>query len=911
MTLTAGTRLGPYEILAPVGAGGMGEVYKAQDTRLERTVAIKVLNSRLSESTEVRQRFEREAKTISRLSHPHICALFDVGQADGTEYLVMEYLEGETLTQRLARGPLPTEQVLRYGIEMAEALDQAHRQGIVHRDLKPGNVMVTKSGTKLLDFGLAKAFERSVDATEREQAAAGQHPTAKSVLTSLPTAAGTPNLTQEGTILGTFQYMAPEQLEGRDADARTDIFALGAVLYEMATGRKAFAGKSQASLIGAILKDEPAAISSIQPMAPPALDRVTRVCLAKDPEDRWQSAHDIAAELKWIAEGSAAGIAAPAAIAVRRRSRERVAWSGFALATLAAMALGVGYLRRAPAPPRVTRFEIVPSDTAPFQAPSNEFATMMAVSPDGRTLVFEADDSKGKRSLWIRALDSLEARPLPGTENAWYPFWSPDSRSIGFFAGKKLKRVDASGGPVQDVCDAADGRGGTWSRDGVILLAPAPAGPIHRVAASGGVPAPAISLDAAHGEDSQRWPTFLPDGKHFFYFSYLGANPEARNQNGGVRVGTLDSKETHVVVPDASNVAYVEPGEILFSRGGNLLAQRFDSRALRVVGEAVAVAQSVSVDEAKKLAFFSASTTGVLAYARDKAFPARLLWLDRQGRQIGSVGEPGDYRFPRLSPDGRRLSVAVAQGPRSSVWIYDLTRGSSTRFSSDTAFDDEPAIWSPDGGRLAFGSARGGPERLFVRPVSGAGSEQALLKTTDAEIPLDWSRDGRFIAFVAPGLTTDWDIWILPLEGDRKPFPFRQSPAADVGPSFSPDGKWIAFTAEESGRSDVFAAPFPGPGEPIPISTAGGRDARWRGDGKELFYIAEDGRMMAVPIREGSTLEPGVPTALFDARTRVQRGFRFDASADGQRFLVVTRVSDVEFSPIAVVVDWMEGLKKP
>ncbi|HTO76566.1 MAG TPA: protein kinase [Thermoanaerobaculia bacterium] len=896
MTLSAGTKLGPYEILSPLGAGGMGEVYRAQDTRLERTVAVKVLTSHLSSSAELRQRFEREAKTISRLSHPHICALYDVGQADGVEYLVMEYLEGETLTQRLARGPLPPEQVLRYGVEMAEALDQAHRQGIVHRDLKPGNVMVSKSGVKLLDFGLAKVVAPVTPA---------------SGVTSLPTMQGSPDLTQGGTILGTFQYMAPEQLEGKDADPRTDIFALGAVLYEMATGRKAFAGKSQASLIGSILKDEPPAISAVQPMVPPALDRVVRTCLAKDPEDRWQSAHDIAAELKWISEGSQAGIAAPATVSTRRRSRERIAWAGFALATLAAIALGVGYLRRAPAAARATRFEIVPSDVAPFRTLSNAVATMIALSPDGRLLAFEAEDSKGKRSLWIRALDGLEARPLPGTEDAWYPFWSPDSRSIGFFANKKLKRVDASGGPVQDVCDAVDGRGGAWNRDGVILLAPSATSPLHRVAASGGVPVPAIPLDAAHGEDSQRWPTFLPDGKHFLYFSYLGANPEARNQNGGIRVGRLDSKETRAVVPQASNVAYSEPGELLFSRGGNLLAQRFDSKVLQVVGEAVPVAQGVVVDDAKKLAFFSASSTGVLAYARDKAFPARLLWLDRQGRQIGSVGESGDYRFPRLSPDGRKLSIAVAQGPRTSLWIYDLNRGSSTRFSGDTAYDDGPAIWSPDGTRLAFGSARGGPQRLFVRPVGGTGSEQALLKTADAEIPVDWSHDGRFIAFDAPGGTTDWDIWILPLEGDRKPFPFRQSPAADVGPSFSPDGKWIAFTAVESGKSDVLAAPFPGPGDPVPISTAGGRDAKWRGDGKELFYIAEDGKMMAVPIREGATLEPGVPAALFDARTRVQPGFRFDVSPDGQRFLVVTRGSDVEFSPIAVVVNWMEGLKRP
>ena len=895
MSLAPGTRLGPYEIVAPVGAGGMGEVYRAQDTRLERTVAVKVLGSHLASSPELRQRFEREAKAISKLSHPHICALYDVGQSDGTEFLVMEFLEGETLTQRLARGPLPPEQVLRYGIEMAQALDQAHRNGIVHRDLKPGNVMVSKAGIKLLDFGLAKAVAPVAPV---------------SGVTAMPTVGGAPDLTQGGTILGTFQYMSPEQLEGKEADARSDIFALGAVLYEMATGKKAFVGKTQASLIGAILKDEPAAISTIQPMTPPALDRVVRICLAKDPEDRWQSAHDIAAELQWLAEGSQAGVAAPAAVAGRRRSRERIAWAGFAVAALAAVAFAAAYFRRAPAPARLLRFQIDPSESTPYKGVGPGDDLLPALSPDGTLMVFPAQNAQGKTVLWVRALDALEARAIPGTEEGLYPFWSPDSRSIGFFAQKKLKRVDVAGGAVQAICDAPAGRGGTWNREGVILFSPGAESPLHRVAASGGQPSPVLSFDAKRGEDSQRWPLFLPDGRHFLYFSYLGANPESKNQNGGIRTGVLDSKETsEIVAAGSSNVAYVEPGELLFYRGGNLLAQPFDASSRKTMGDAVPVAEGVAYIDSRKFALFSASSTGVLVYARATAFPSRLAWFDRDGKQVGTVGETGDYFGPQLSPDGRRLLVVVSEGQETTIWLYDLLRGTKTRFSSGSG--DGPAVWSPDGSRVAFGSARGGPSRLFVRSVGGEGSEQAMLKTTNAEVPSSWSRDGRFLAYFVPGEMTDWDVWILPLTGDRKPFAFLRTNAAETDPVFSPDGRWIAYESNDSGKWDVYAAPFPGPGQSIPISTAGGREPTWRGDGKELFYIAEDGKMMAVPIREsGATLEPGVPAALFDTRSRQTLNLRYDVTPDGKKFLVVTRVVDREIPPIVVVVNWLAGLKK-
>ena len=546
MTLTAGTRLGPYELVAPVGAGGMGEVYRARDTRLERTVAVKVLPPHLSSSPESRQRFEREAKTISQLSHPHICALYDVGREGETEYLVMEYLEGETLSERLLKGPLPFEQVLRYGIEIADALDKAHRQGIVHRDLKPGNVMLTKSGVKLLDFGLAKAI-----------APAGRSSGAS--LTALPTQAGS-NLTQEGTILGTFQYMAPEQLEGKEADARTDIFAFGAVLYEMATGKKAFSGKSQASLISSIMGSEPPPVSAVSPMTPPAFDRVVRTCLAKDPDDRWQTAHDVMLELKWVAEGgSAAGLPAP--VVAKRKNRERL---GMAATGVLLLALGLlaGRTFRAPArDARALRLSLSPPANAPFES-----FRSVTVSPDGQRIAFVGEAPDGKGSLWVRALDAVQPRLLPGTEGAFYPFWSPDSRFLGFFADGKLKRIDASGGPPQILTKALFGFGGTWNRDGTILFAPNVLESLYKVPASGGTPVAVTRL--APREEAHRWPCFLPDGRHFVFLA-----DARRTEDHYLKIGSLDSPETREIANAVSSVAFAEPGYLLFVRAGSLLAQ--------------------------------------------------------------------------------------------------------------------------------------------------------------------------------------------------------------------------------------------------------------------------------------------------------------------------------------------------
>ncbi len=681
MTLAAGSRLGPYEILSPVGAGGMGEVYRARDTRLERTVAIKVLPAHLSQSEELRQRFEREAKTISQLSHPHICALYDVGQAVLEEdrrqalgagrqisYIVMEYLEGETLTDRLVKGPLPTDQVLRYGIEMADALDKAHRQGIVHRDLKPGNVMLTKSGVKLLDFGLAKAFERPLDAAGREQAAAAQHPLAKRNLTALSTVMGGPNLTQEGTILGTFQYMAPEQLEGKETDARTDIFAFGAVLYEMATGKKAFEGKSQASLIAAILTADPAPVSAIQPMTPPALDRVVKTCLAKDPEDRWQSAHDIGSELTWIAQGGSQAALA----AARPGARRKPVWIfTAALLTAAAFAGFLGWkLGTGRMPPRpIIRFSL--PLTSPLAVQEPWWRPAIALSPDGRSLVYAAQRA-GDTQLYLRRLDQPESTPLPGTEGGSGPFFSPDGQWVGFFAGLKLLKVPIAGGAPVTVCEAASGRGASWGSDDTIVFAGSFYGGLSRVPASGGTPRPLAVLDPKKGERSHRWPEILPGGKAVLFAVGVGGSwDEAR-----IVVQPVDTGDRRILVEGGSQPRYVPAGYIVYGRGGSLLAVPFDRQRLKVTGSPFQVVERVATEESGAVEF-TFSADGSLVYLPTlegwpriglssgwtvRAMPVRSL------RKAGPTGRRGSLPTGGASPS----CFATRSGP--TTWLEGSLR---------------------------------------------------------------------------------------------------------------------------------------------------------------------------------------------------------------------------------------------
>ncbi len=865
----------------------MGEVYKARDTRLDRTVAVKVLPGHLSSSEEVRQRFEREAKTISSLSHPHICALYDVGNQDGVEYLVMEYLEGETLADRLLKGALPAEQALRFGIEIADALDKAHRQGIVHRDLKPGNVMLTKSGVKLLDFGLAKVVHPDSPASE------------SSVLATQAAA----NLTREGTILGTFQYMAPEQLEGKEADARADIFSFGAVLYEMATGRKAFSGTSQASLISAIMREEPEPMASIMPMTPPALDRVVRTCLAKDAEDRFQTAHDAKLQLQWIAEvGSAAGVPAP--VVARRRSRERLAWASFAAAALAAALFAAGYLRRAPRPERGIRA------TLPF--PEKMILGELALSPDGNRLAFTASRIGMEPALWVRDLDGSSAQPVAGAENAYFPFWSPDSRSVGFFADGKLKRVDASGGAILTVCDAERGVGGTWNREGTILFAPAPTSSLYRVAAGGGKPVPVTKLDASRRETAHRYPQFLPDGRHFLYMAgNLGGGTD--DPANAIRVGSLDGSVDKAVVRTLSNAGYAS-GYLLYARDGTLLAQRFDTSKLELRGEPVPAVPKIGLSNWHSNWLFSASENGTLVAAPVFAPPARLVWLDRSGKETGSIGEPAPFGALRLSPDGRRIAVDVFDPVHdtSDIWIYDAAKGTGTKFVYGQAHESNP-VWSPDGTRIVFSSdrkAKSGRGDLWIKPLDG-GREEIFSESEDAFIPEDWSRDGRFIsASVIPARgKRNYEIWVVDAAERKHHDPFAAGSLAPAATRFSPDGRWIAYGSNESGRFDVYVRPFPTGAGTWQVSTAGGGLPVWRGDGKELFFLGLDSKLMAVPVEAGAKFHAGAPVALFAVQT-AGGGTSFDVSPDGQRFLVKSPVSDVASPPLDLFVHWTALLPK-
>jgi eukaryotic-like serine/threonine-protein kinase len=893
MPLSAGTKLGPHEILSAIGAGGMGEVYKARDTRLDRIVAIKVLPTHLADRVELRERFEREAKTIASLNHPHICTLFDTGHQDDTDFLVMEYIEGETLAQRLVKGPLPLQQVLQYAIEIADALDKAHRKGITHRDLKPGNVMLTKSGTKLLDFGLAKLKQEVA-----QDIPDSQLPTMKSAITG------------QGMMLGTLQYMAPEQVEAKEVDARTDIFAFGAVVYEMATGKKAFEGKTSASVMAKILEAEPPSMASLQPMTPPALDRVVKTCLAKDADDRWQAASDLCRELKWIAEGgSQAGLAAP--LVARLKSRERLAWSLVGILLVATLALGAfEYLQRTPQGAQTTRFFISPPESrslAGFGTVTSGSTAPLSVSADGRRIAFVAGSPDGKYLLWVRSLDTLTAQELAGTEGASSPFWSPDGAALGFFAGGKLKKIDVSGGPATTLCDAPDNRGGTWSLDGIIVFNPGNRTALQKVSSSGGVPTAATVL--GRGEVGHYRPSFLPDGRHFLFRGATGSET-----SGPIYLGSLDSAERKLVLnADASNVVYTQ-GHLLFLRETTLMAQPFDLRRLALTSDAFPIAEQIQTQgNFPPSGVFSASVNGVLAYQGGGAMTnSQLVWFDRTGKQIGVLGDPAVSGGIELSQDGRQASVSIpdeAGKVGRNIWLYDVARGLRTRFTFDRA-NEFASIWSPDGSRVIFDSDPKGHLDLYQKASSGAGADEVLLEDTMDKYPDNWSPDGRFILYSTSGASTGNDLFVLPLFGDRRPIPFLQTQFNEAFGRFSPDGRWVAYQSDESGRIEVYVAPFPGPGGKWQISTAGGQRPRWRRDGNEIFYLSPDNRLMAAAVNgKGASFGVSAIKPLFQTRA-TGRNDRYAVSADGQRFLINTAPEQSASAPIMVVLNWTAGLKK-
>ena len=861
-------------------------MYRARDSRLGRDVAIKVLPDSLANDPEVRARFEREARTVSSLNHPNICTLFDVGREGDTNFLVMELIEGETLADRLQRGALPTEQVLALGSQISDALDRAHRAGVIHRDLKPGNVMLTRSGAKLMDFGLARATGMVGTKSSSGVTVAG--------LTQSPTVAAP--LTAEGTIVGTFQYMSPEQLEGREVDARSDLWALGCVLYEMATGRRAFEGKSQASLIGAIMNTEPTPLSQLVPASPPALDRLVRACLAKDPDERIQTAHDVKLQLRWTQEGgSQSGVPAPVAA-----GRKGVS-TGAMLAMIASVVGGVAVIAadrllfRTP-PPAVIRFAVSAGGSiASVRWPM--------VSPNGRFVAFMGSDSTGASQIYVRPLDSMEARPLPGTGRTQRPFWSSDSRTLVYIVSGKMYRLPLNGAAPVAFADAPGGSDGSWGKE-YIIYDGSGADTIRGVPVNGGKVIPITRLDRSRGEIGHAWPSFLPDGKHFLFI----ANDRG-SQVSTIKLGRIGSLESRPVGQTDSRALFAN-GYLFYTAAGNLLAQRFDPGSGKTSGEAVPITDHIMMS--RVVGDFAVSRNGVLIFRESTAGPqTRLVWADRAGRMLGDAGPPGQYDEVRLSPDGRRAALRIYRtgGGAADIWVRDLVRNTTSRLTFDSS-DHVWPVWTPDGSRLAYASNRSGEFRTYIRASSGVGGEDSLIHMDSGQDgPTDWSSDGRTIA-LSRNATTAWDMLLQTPGG--KPEPFIATQFSERMARFSPNGRWLAYASNESGRHEVYVVPAAGGGGKWQVSTQGGDDPFWRADGKEILYIAADRSITAVPVEAGESFEPGTPQPLFRAEIAEGpfTGTRWCPTADGQRFLMVVPTGGPGGTTFTAVTNWPTELRK-
>lgn len=886
MPLAPGTKLGPYEILSPLGAGGMGEVYRARDTRLERSVAIKILPAHLSADPTRKLRFEREAKTVSALNHPNICSLFDVGSQDGTDFLVMECIEGESLADRLSKGPLPAEQVLKIGTEIADALDKAHRSGVVHRDLKPGNIMLTKIGAKLLDFGLAKP---------------GVAPASAVTVTNV--AAHSP-VTEQGIIVGTYQYMSPEQIEGKELDGRSDIFSLGAVLYEMLTGQRAFGGKSQFSVASAILEKEPAPIMTMKPLTPPNLDHIVRRCLAKDPDDRWQSARDLALELKSISTADPASSSAGALPVIRKRNRrELFAWTLAALTLLSAAALI--FLRPNRGSLALPLYSsIVPPIGTSFEI-EGDMGTQPALSPDGGSLVFGAGGE-----LWLRSLRTGSERALSGAHGAINPFWSPDSLSVGFFTDGKLKTIEVSSGVVRSLCNAPAPRGGAWGSSGVIIFTPGPRDAIYQVPIDGGPPAPITTLDVRHS--THRWPFFLPDGKHFLYLAANHSSPQA--EQNGIYVASLDGKLNRFLVASPAGAAYAQ-GHLLYVRDSTLLAQSFDLNSLSLSRSAHPLVDNVVLDLGVWHSTFTASqSSNSLIFQTGAAMAqSRMEWVDRSGKHLSFVDEQGVYLGPRISKDGQRFLVTTGD-PTHDVWLYNFSGPQKTRLTFDGFIAGEPT-WSPDGSR--FTVTLGMPNSMFrivARSSSGTGQSLTLQELHSSDSATDWSPDGRYLLTESANPSSGGsELSIVPLDPAEKP---RLLTAGNSGAQtgtqtsgqFSPDGRFVAFTMLAGGNPETFVVPTAGGTGMWQVSSGGGHWPRWSRDGKQLYFVSMRNEMMAVDIHQKADgVEVGHPVRLFTFRPSV-RIYRvgminYDVSPDGKRFLLVV-AADENNRPLTVLQNW-------
>jgi serine/threonine protein kinase len=867
VTISAGTRLGPYEIVAPIGAGGMGEVYKARDVRLDRTVAVKILPAEFAQNTQLKVRFEREARTISQLSHPNICALYDVGE----NYLVMELLDGETVAERLSRGPLPLTDVLKYGAQIAEALGKAHREGVIHRDLKPGNVMLTKSGAKLLDFGLAKSIAQAGTPVE----ATLQKP-----------------LTQEGFVLGTFQYMAPEQLAGEEPDARTDIFALGAVLYEMATGKRAFEGKTKTSLVAAIVSADPKPISELQPLTPPALEHAIRKCLAKERDDRWQSAADIAEELRWIGQERAT--------TQRHRVWPLMIFSA-ALALIIGALAGAWSAARNRVVPPMTYSEINPPDGAAFIFD----AASAVVSPDGKMLAFVAQPRDGQPTLWVRPLDSPVSSAFRSTENALFPFWAPDSKSIGFFADGKLKRIAIDGGAPETVAVAGTPRGGAWSPDGTILFTPTPASPLFRVPAAGGEVRQVTTLNEDRGDTSHRFPVFLPDGRHFLFF-IQGAS------EFNVAVGSLDSKDTHTVATAEAGIVFVPPDWVLLLREGVLRVQRIDLKTFHLTGEAVPLAEGLQSSGSLNFVNVSASTNGVLTFARgSSATASTLTFFDRAGKDLGTVGNaPAEQVDVAVAPDEHAVAVArYGTSASADIWVADLHRNIQTRQTFSPANEFAP-VWSPDSGSIVFSSFDKSPGDLWIKYVDSSGPGQVFFADRRRKVATSWSPDGNYVIFhvLTPGM--DWDIEAYSIR-DRRVIPLVKTPATEIHGQVSPDSKWLAYSSTESGRMEVFVRPFLGGNEHWQISGGGGAMPRWSHDGRQLYFVTPDAKLMVAVVHSAATFSADLPKVMFQTQMRLVTGvtrLQYDVMRDGRLLINSRQPGAQEQARLVLVQNWTRKL---
>ncbi len=898
MTIREGTRLGPYEIVAPLGAGGMGEVWRARDTRLGREVALKFLPAGLADDPERHARFEREARLLAALNHPNVAMLYGLEHLDGQHALAMELVEGEGLDERLRRGPIPVEEAISIAGQIAEALEAAHEKGIVHRDLKPANVKVRSDGTvKVLDFGLAKAWEE---------------PGTNSELAYSPTI--TAHHTRAGVILGTAAYMAPEQARGKAVDKRADIWAFGCVVYEMLTGERLFQGETLSDILAAVLKTDPN-WSLLPSSVPGSVRRVLARCLERDPHLRVRDIRDVRLELHEAAEPASvlpAGLPVAPAVPVSAARRIWLPWVVTALSVAFAGAVAWHSWRSRATHRGTVRSYILPPDNVGFAVGAETGGAV--ISPAGTRLVFAAGAVGAKTLLWVRPLGSLTAQPLEGTEGGSFPFWSPDGRFVGFFVHGQLKKIDTLGGPAQAVCEAANGRGGTWGAQGVIVFAPDVFTGLYRVASAGGSPVAVTKPDTSKRLTSERWPFFLPDGRHFLFWA--GIPDQSTVKSNGIYSASLDGGVPQFIVAAESNALYAPPGYLLYMSDRSLMAQPFDADRLRTTGDAFPIAEQVVNPEHYRLGRFSVSTEGTLVYLAGEHELRQMAWLTPTGGQLGTVGEPADIAGSiRPSPNGEIVAEPVMDPKTRSedIWLVDLARAVKTRFTFDPKADQSP-VWSPDGSRIVWSSYAKGHMDLYVKNASGAGDTELLFASDVDKFATDWSRDGRFVTFTSVDSTgkTGADLWVLPMTGDRKPFPVLATQFDEGDGVFSPDGRWLAYESDESGTDEIYITPFPRATGKWQVSQGGGEEPLWRADGRAVYYTTPGGTVMEAPAEAGrDAVEVGTPREFCKAQLTGfgSHGLEYAVSPKGDRLLVV-RPAQTAPVPLTLVTDWTEGLRR-